>query len=126
MIAGTPHWQVNSPTCYQSGEQKRLDSVQTKLKDEIYKLRLQGLTSSQKQLVAEQCRLQENERVKNHDIEFNMPPAKVSYQVDNVRRRDFLEECDREAKISGKVAGFVLDQLQEQLDYQKQLTKTMH
>ena len=40
-----------------------------------------------------------------------------------MKRREFIDECGRQRKVSSKVAGFVLGKLEDSLNFTKQLSK---
>ena len=52
-----------------------------------------------------------------------MPPAEITYNVETMRKMDFTDFCRKKANLSGKVAGYILDQYLDQLNYTKKLLK---
>ena len=57
VLAGRSNWQQQSPG-FKSGQGQRTERIQAKLKEEIYKLQLQGLTEVQKEAMEEQLMIE--------------------------------------------------------------------
>ena len=62
--------------------------------------------------------------VKTHELQFNMPPAEITYATESVRKIEFTDMCRKKANLSSKVAGYILNELTESLNYSKQLLES--
>ena len=57
----------------------------------------------------EQLRIEAEQPLKTHELQFNMPPAEITYATENVRKMEYTDLCRKKANLSGKVAGYILD-----------------
>ena len=72
----------------------------------------------------EQLRIEANRPMKTHELQFNMPPAEITYASESLRKIEYSDLCRKKANISSKVAGYILDELQSSLDYTKKLLES--
>ena len=49
--------------------------------------------------------------MKTQELQFNFPPAETTYNTESLRKVEYQELCRKKASLSGKVAGYVLDEL---------------
>ena len=54
-----------------------------------------------------------------------MPPAELTYNIENLRKIEYMDFLRKKANLSGKVAGYVLEELSDQLNYSRVLTGSL-
>ena len=53
-----------------------------------------------------------------------MPPAEITYATESVRKMEYTDMCRKKANLSSKVAGYILDELTDSLNYTKKLLQS--
>ena len=69
---------------------------------------------------------EEKELLKTHELMFNMPPPELSYSTEMMSKLEYVEYCKKNSFLDGKVAGYMLTKIEDQLNYTKQLTNFLH
>ena len=57
--------------------------------------------------------------LKTNEIEFNYPPQETTYHSENMSKLEYMDISRKTTNMSSKVASYVLDQIEDQLNFAK-------